>query len=164
MSPRKAVKQELTREMIMNVARELFIAQGYQHTSMRKIATELGYSHGSIYYHFKKQKQSYFTPMGGNRDFHLIKPKRFRNKFGYSKVYPKEEAKLKKRGFNSGFSFGILGSLKKIQEVIYETLWFFKSKRIAEIKKRCFGQNKSLNCLSLLEKNFCGKGFILPSL
>lgn len=42
MSPRRAVKQELTREMIMNVARNLFVQQGYQHTSMRKIATELG--------------------------------------------------------------------------------------------------------------------------
>ena len=57
MSPRKAVKQELTREMIMNVARNLFVQQGYQHTSMRKIATELGYSHGSIYYHFKNKAE-----------------------------------------------------------------------------------------------------------
>lgn len=38
MSPRRAVKQELTREMIINAARDLFIKQGYQHTSMRKIA------------------------------------------------------------------------------------------------------------------------------
>ncbi|AIK37679.1 bacterial regulatory s, tetR family protein [Bacillus pseudomycoides] len=70
MSPRRAVKQELTREMIMNAARDLFIKQGYQHTSMRKIAAELGYSHGSIYYHFKNKAELFYAMV--EQDFQLL--------------------------------------------------------------------------------------------
>ncbi|MFB5253171.1 TetR/AcrR family transcriptional regulator [Bacillus mycoides] len=73
MSPRRAVKQELTREMIMNVARDLFIKLGYQHTSMRKIATELGYSHGAIYYHFKNKAELFYAMV--EQDFQLLNQK-----------------------------------------------------------------------------------------
>ncbi|MEX0377852.1 TetR/AcrR family transcriptional regulator [Bacillus sp. S4] len=73
MSPRRAVKQELTREMIMNAARDLFVQQGYQHTSMRKIATELGYSHGSIYYHFKNKAELFYAMV--EQDFQLLNKK-----------------------------------------------------------------------------------------
>ncbi|PFK42199.1 TetR family transcriptional regulator [Bacillus cereus] len=73
MSPRRAVKQELTREMIMNAARDLFIKQGYQHTSMRKIAAELGYSHGSIYYHFKNKAGLFYAMV--EQDFQLLNKK-----------------------------------------------------------------------------------------
>ncbi|MCJ7842531.1 TetR/AcrR family transcriptional regulator [Lederbergia sp. NSJ-179] len=61
MSPRKSVQKELTREMIMDAARELFIAQGYQHVSMRQIGKKLGYSHGSIYYHFKNKAELFYA-------------------------------------------------------------------------------------------------------
>ncbi|AZU62279.1 TetR/AcrR family transcriptional regulator [Neobacillus mesonae] len=57
MSPRKIVQQELTRDMIMDAARDLFVSKGYQHVSMRQIAKELGYSHGAIYYHFKNKAE-----------------------------------------------------------------------------------------------------------
>ncbi|WP_077210947.1 TetR/AcrR family transcriptional regulator [Bacillus dakarensis] len=57
MSPRKSVEQELSREMIMNAARDLFAAKGYAHVSMRQIAKELDYSHGAIYYHFKNKAE-----------------------------------------------------------------------------------------------------------
>ncbi|MDM5191050.1 TetR/AcrR family transcriptional regulator [Bacillus sp. DX4.1] len=73
MSPRRSVKQELTREMIMNAARDLFIKQGYQHTSMRKIATELGYSHGSLYYHFKNKAELFYAMV--EQDFQLLDQK-----------------------------------------------------------------------------------------
>ncbi|MFJ8528883.1 TetR/AcrR family transcriptional regulator [Bacillus sp. NPDC094106] len=73
MSPRRAVKQELTREMIINAARGLFIKQGYQHTSMRKIAAELGYSHGSIYYHFKNKAELFYAMV--EQDFQLLNQK-----------------------------------------------------------------------------------------
>ncbi|PFJ15087.1 TetR family transcriptional regulator [Bacillus cereus] len=73
MSPRKVVKQELTKEMIMDVARNLFIKQGYQHTSMRKIATALGYSHGSIYYHFKNKAELFYEMV--EQDFLLLSEK-----------------------------------------------------------------------------------------
>lgn len=61
MSPRKSVGQELTREMIMNAARDLFAAKGFQHVSMRQIAKELDYSHGAIYYHFKNKAELFFA-------------------------------------------------------------------------------------------------------
>jgi AcrR family transcriptional regulator len=61
MSPRKSVQQELTREVIMDAARELFVMNGYQHVSMRKIASELGYSHGAIYYHFKNKAELFYA-------------------------------------------------------------------------------------------------------
>ncbi|PLR81194.1 TetR/AcrR family transcriptional regulator [Bacillus canaveralius] len=61
MSPRKSVQQELTREMIMDAARDLFTAKGYQHVSMRQIATELKYSHGALYYHFKNKAELFYA-------------------------------------------------------------------------------------------------------
>lgn len=61
MSPRKSVQQELTREMIMDAARDLFTLNGYRNVSMRQIAKELGYSHGAIYYHFKNKAELFFA-------------------------------------------------------------------------------------------------------
>jgi len=61
MSPRKTVQQELTREMIMEAARDLFVKKGYQHVSMRQIAKELDYSHGALYYHFKNKAELFFA-------------------------------------------------------------------------------------------------------
>ncbi|WP_251548632.1 TetR/AcrR family transcriptional regulator [Neobacillus muris] len=61
MSPRKPVQQELTREMIMDAARDLFVRKGYQHVSMRQIAQELGCSHGSIYYHYKNKAELFYA-------------------------------------------------------------------------------------------------------
>lgn len=61
MSPRKAVQQELTREMIMDAARNLFVEKGFQHVSMRQIAKELSYSHGALYYHFKSKAELFYA-------------------------------------------------------------------------------------------------------
>jgi AcrR family transcriptional regulator len=61
MTPRKSVSQELTREMIMEAARNLFVKKGYQHVSMRQIAKELGYSHGAIYYHFENKAELFYA-------------------------------------------------------------------------------------------------------
>ncbi|MBB2482548.1 TetR/AcrR family transcriptional regulator [Bacillus sp. APMAM] len=55
MSPRKSVEKELSKEQILNAARNLFSAKGFQEVSMRDIAKELGCSHGAIYYHFKNK-------------------------------------------------------------------------------------------------------------
>ncbi|ANE48805.1 TetR family transcriptional regulator [Paenibacillus swuensis] len=54
---RKAVDQELSRFRIMEVARNLFATKGYREVSMRCIGQELGYSHGSLYYHFKDKAE-----------------------------------------------------------------------------------------------------------
>jgi AcrR family transcriptional regulator len=61
MSPRKSGQQELTREMIMDAARDLFAEKGYQHVSMRQVAKELGYSHGAIYYHFHNKAALFYA-------------------------------------------------------------------------------------------------------
>ncbi|WP_407272120.1 TetR/AcrR family transcriptional regulator [Radiobacillus sp. PE A8.2] len=61
MAPRKAVDRELSKEMIMEAARDLFAKKGYQHVSMRQIAQELKYSHGAIYYHFKNKAALFYA-------------------------------------------------------------------------------------------------------
>jgi len=58
---RKAVEQELTRERILEVARDLFATKGYRAVSMRSIGQELGYSHGSLYYHFKDKAELFYA-------------------------------------------------------------------------------------------------------
>ncbi|MGE8079952.1 TetR/AcrR family transcriptional regulator [Peribacillus loiseleuriae] len=70
MSPRKAVDNELTKETIMDTARELFAEQGFQHVSMRKIAQSLGYSHGALYYHFKNKAEIFYSLV--SLDFSLL--------------------------------------------------------------------------------------------
>ncbi len=41
-----------TRERILDIALELFTTQGYDKTSLRQIAEQLGFSKAAIYYHF----------------------------------------------------------------------------------------------------------------
>lgn len=61
MMPRKSVQQELTRSMILDAARDLFVTKGYQNASMRDIAKILKYSHGAIYYHFKNKAELFYA-------------------------------------------------------------------------------------------------------
>lgn len=58
---RDASKPALTQQMIMDVARDLFVKNGYQHVSMRQIAKELGCSHGALYYHFNNKAELFFA-------------------------------------------------------------------------------------------------------
>ena len=60
MAPRKSAQQELSKQMIMDAARDLFVNKGYQHVSMRQIAKELNYSHGAIYYHFQNKAELFY--------------------------------------------------------------------------------------------------------
>lgn len=62
MTPRKAVDQELSKERILETAREQFSQLGYRDVSMRGIAKSLGYSPGSLYYHFR-EKADLFSAM-----------------------------------------------------------------------------------------------------
>ena len=48
--------QKSTRERILEIALELFTAQGYEKTSLRKIAERLGFSKAAIYYHFASKE------------------------------------------------------------------------------------------------------------
>ncbi len=45
------------RESIINIARELFINDGYENASMRKIAAQAGFAPTKIYYYFKNKKE-----------------------------------------------------------------------------------------------------------
>lgn len=58
---RRAVEQELSRERILEAARHLFVTKGYRAISMRSIGQHLGYSHGSLYYHFKEKAELFYA-------------------------------------------------------------------------------------------------------
>jgi AcrR family transcriptional regulator len=44
---------KFNREKVLQTARDLFVEKGYRSITMRSIAQTLGYSHGTLYYHFK---------------------------------------------------------------------------------------------------------------
>ena len=50
--PAKAPGEPATREQILDVALDLFVEQGYDHTSLREIAERMGFSKAALYYHF----------------------------------------------------------------------------------------------------------------
>lgn len=60
MTPRKSSQNELTKTVILDVAREMFASEGYASLSMRKIAKVLLCSHGAIYYHFKNKAELFY--------------------------------------------------------------------------------------------------------
>lgn len=55
-SYRRKYKEDL-RRMILDAARELFVTEGYDSFSMRKLAQKIEYSPGSIYLHFKNKEE-----------------------------------------------------------------------------------------------------------
>lgn len=55
-SRRHKHKEEL-RRAILDAAREIFVAGGYENFSMRKLAERIEYSAGSIYLHFKNKEE-----------------------------------------------------------------------------------------------------------
>jgi AcrR family transcriptional regulator len=58
---RKAVAQELSRDRILEEARQLFIEHGYHALTMRSIARSMGYSHGALYYHFREKAELFYA-------------------------------------------------------------------------------------------------------
>src|SRR5690606_17002306 len=65
---RKKVENGLTKDMIVEEADRQFLQIDFQKVSMRSIASALGFSHGSIYYHFQNKTdlfnaviEKYFT-------------------------------------------------------------------------------------------------------
>src|SRR6186713_794252 len=50
---RKEREREEVKDLILNAAREIFLTEGYENTSIRKIASKIEYSPGVIYLHFK---------------------------------------------------------------------------------------------------------------
>jgi AcrR family transcriptional regulator len=56
-SPARASKAEATRERILETAMALFLARGYEQTTMRAIAEEAGVALGNAYYYFESKEQ-----------------------------------------------------------------------------------------------------------
>lgn len=51
------MKDQTTRDLIVNAANELFYSQGYGHTSFSDIAEEVQISRGNFYHHFKSKDE-----------------------------------------------------------------------------------------------------------
>jgi AcrR family transcriptional regulator len=54
---RKSRQKENTRQEILDAARDLFVNEGYENVSMRKIAEMVEYAPGTIYLHFKDKAE-----------------------------------------------------------------------------------------------------------
>jgi AcrR family transcriptional regulator len=54
---RKAREKESLRQDILDAARELFVREGYESVSMRKIADKVEYSPGTLYLHFRDKAE-----------------------------------------------------------------------------------------------------------
>ena len=65
-------KQEMSK-LILDAARKNFLEKGYEHTSMRNIASEINYSVGSLYFYFK-DKSEIFHELH-EEGFHLLMSK-----------------------------------------------------------------------------------------
>ena len=50
---RKERERDAVKDLILSAAREIFLTEGYENTSIRKIASKIEYSPGIIYNHFK---------------------------------------------------------------------------------------------------------------
>src|ERR1700677_744425 len=54
--PEGAPEAQPTRERILDIALELFNEQGYDKTSLREIAEQLGFTKAALYYHFERKE------------------------------------------------------------------------------------------------------------
>lgn len=77
---RRDREKELLKREIMDAARELFVAEGYENVSMRKIANKIEYSPTTIYLYFKDKSELFFliteeTFSDLNKVFESIKKK-----------------------------------------------------------------------------------------
>lgn len=54
---RKEREKEGIKDLILHAAREIFLEEGYENTSIRKIANKIEYSPGTIYLHFKDKNE-----------------------------------------------------------------------------------------------------------
>jgi AcrR family transcriptional regulator len=60
-APEPVEEKANTRERILDIALELFTVQGYDKTSLRQIAEQLGFSKAAIYYHFASKEDIFMA-------------------------------------------------------------------------------------------------------
>ncbi len=58
---RRAREREILRQEILDAARRLFIREGYENVSMRRVAEKIGYSPTTIYLYFKDKSDLIFA-------------------------------------------------------------------------------------------------------
>jgi AcrR family transcriptional regulator len=58
---RRARQRQALRQEILNAARDIFVKEGYQGLSMRRIADKIDYSPTAIYLHFKDKQDLVFS-------------------------------------------------------------------------------------------------------
>ena len=73
--PAAPQKSQISREVILRVAAQLFRQQGYSATTLRQIADKAGMKAGSIYYHFDSKTAilDEILELGVQRIFHAVK-------------------------------------------------------------------------------------------
>jgi AcrR family transcriptional regulator len=54
---RREESQARTRELLVSIAKKLFLRDGYQSTSIEKVATEAGFSKGAVYSNFASKDE-----------------------------------------------------------------------------------------------------------
>jgi len=92
-SERKLKDKEKIREKILHAAMKLFVKEGYENVSMRKISQKIEYSPGTIYLHFKDKESMLF-------ELHKIAFDKFYEKLSSSNDEPEPLKRLYKMGEN----------------------------------------------------------------
>ena len=69
-----AARGERTRDQIIQVARQLFVQQGYHGTSMRQIARQAGIALGGVYNHFSSKEDVFKAVFLENHPYHQVLP------------------------------------------------------------------------------------------
>ncbi len=64
------IDREDRREMILDVATDVFLSEGYAATSMSSIAAKLGGSKGTLYNYFKSKEELFLAYVQRNCEFH----------------------------------------------------------------------------------------------
>jgi AcrR family transcriptional regulator len=98
---REQHKQEL-RRVILDAAREIFAREGYESFSMRRLATKIEYSPGSIYLHFKNKEELFETLVDESFERLLLALNKIKN--GHAEDDPAEALK---KGLRAYVEFGL---------------------------------------------------------
>lgn len=143
MTPRKSANNELTKNIILDAARDLFVSEGYAKLSMRKIATVLNCSHGAIYYHFKNKAELFYEIIAA--DFEKL------NQELYA-VLKEEHSTNEEKLFNTLFRYIRFGLNNQNH---YEVMFLIRDENVKGYLQE--GPNKSLQLFGETISSLLGK-------